>query len=82
MLQTGTETMSVGLVQAESVIVVNEAGTVIQERGLFALFLDIILRAVIQVVGPERHLVLEQIPGTVRAAHPGSRDAVRVAPTA
>ena len=43
MLQTGTETMSVSLVQTESVIIVNEAGTIIQERGLFTPFLDIVL---------------------------------------
>ena len=82
MLQTGTETMSVSLVQTESVIIVNEAGTIIQERGLFTPFLDIVFRAVIQVVGTERHLVLEKVPGTVCAAHPGSRDSVSVAPAA
>ena len=51
--------MSVGIVETVSVVVVNQAGTVIQEGGLVTDFLHIFLSAVEKVVCSEVHLVAE-----------------------
>ena len=71
MFQAYSEPVSLGVVGARSVCIVDELGTVVKICGLGTLLEDILLGVVVEIVGSQIHLVIAEVPGSVDTAHPG-----------
>ena len=81
-LNAEAEPVAVRAAAAQTVVVGDERGAVFQVGFLVGVFLDVGLRAAVKVVAAEVHLVAEEVPVAVDAAHPASQDAVGAAPAA
>ena len=86
MLKTHSETVAVGVGDVDSrgiqAVPVDQAGAVVKIGSLEAFLLYGPVAVVINIVAAELHLVVEEVPGTVEAGHPGAGDSVAAAPAA
>ena len=86
MLQAHAETVAVGIRPVETglrqAVPVEQVRTVLKVGPLEALLLHHAAGVAVGVIGPELHLVVEEVPGAVQTAHPGGGDAVAATPAA
>ena len=81
-LDAKAQSVTVRAAVAQTVVVGDEGRSILEVGLLVGILLDIGFRPIIEVVAAEVHLVAEEVPVAVDAAHPAREDAVGAAPAA